>query len=118
MTYMNYKKILKKKLVFLTSYINLIIKSFFLIDTNNNNTFTTFPYKKTTSINICTLNYKSEWPITKQAIIKNLINHEKVNSSMEKNFYTELINIKQSLIMTFLITSLVNKSDKPLEILT
>lgn len=61
-----------------------------LIDTNNN-TFTTSPYEKPSSINTCTLNCKSQCPNNyKITIIQNLINYAKANSSTKKIFYTEL----------------------------
>ena len=69
-----------------------------LIDTNNNNNFTTSTYKKPSSINSCTLNFKSECLFRyKKAIIHNLISHAKLISS-KTIFYKEIENIKQALI--------------------
>lgn len=66
--------------------------------------------KQTTSINSCTLNYKSKCPnYYKIAIIKNLINCAKINSSTKQIFYIKLKNIKQSSIITSPSTSLTSK---------
>ena len=68
-----------------------------MIDSNNN-IFTTYPYKKPTSINSCIINYKSECSAQyKKAIIKNLINRAKLTSS-KTIFFSELKNIKQTLL--------------------
>ena len=49
-----------------------------LIDTNNINNFTTYTYKKPSSNNSCTLNFKSECPFRfTKAIIHNLISRAK-----------------------------------------
>ena len=70
-----------------------------LIDANNNNNFTTSTYKKPSSNNSCTLNFKSECPFRyKKAIIHNLISRAKLISSSKTIFYKELENIKQALI--------------------
>ena len=70
-----------------------------LIDTNNNNNFTTSTYKKTSSNNSFTLNFKSECPFRyKKAIIRNLISRAKLISTSQTIFYKEVENIKQALI--------------------
>ena len=70
-----------------------------LIDTNNNNNFTNSTYKKPSSNNSCTLNFKSEYPFRyKKAIINNLISCAKLISSSKTIFYKEVENIKQALI--------------------
>ena len=70
-----------------------------LIDTNNNNNFSTSTYKKPSSNNSCTLNFKSECPFRyKKAIINNLISLAKLISSSKTIFYKEVENIKQALI--------------------
>ena len=69
-----------------------------LIDTNNNNNFSTSTYKKPSHNNSCTLNFKSECPFRyKKAIINNLISHAKLISS-KSIYYKEVENIKQALI--------------------
>ena len=70
-----------------------------LIDTNNTNNFTTSTYKKPSSNNSCTLNFKSECPFRyKKAIINNLISRAKLISSSKTIFHKEVENIKQALI--------------------
>lgn len=85
---MNYKKLSKTFCTYVQIELNNENKILFLdifIDTNNN-TFTTFPYKELTRINMCILNYKSECPnYINIAIIQNLINHAK-KKTQEKNF--------------------------------
>ena len=69
-----------------------------LIDTNNNNNFTNFTYKKPSNNNSCTLNFKSECPFRyKKTIINSLISRAKLISS-KTIFYKEVENIKQALI--------------------
>ena len=69
-----------------------------LIDTNNNK-FTTSTYKKPVNKNSSTLNFQSECPYRyKKAIINNLLTRAKLISSSKTIFYTELKNIKQTLI--------------------
>ena len=64
-----------------------------LIDANNNNNFTTSTYKKPSSNNSCTLNFKSECPFRyKKAIIHNLISRAKLISSSKTIFYKEVEN--------------------------
>ena len=64
-----------------------------------NNNFTTSTYKKPSSNNSCTLNFKSECPFRyKKAIIHNLISCAKLISSSKTIFYKEVENIKQALI--------------------
>ena len=59
-----------------------------LIDANNNNNFTPSTYKKPSSNNSCTLNFKSECPFRyKKAIIHNLISRAKLISSSKTIFY-------------------------------
>ena len=70
-----------------------------LIDTNNNNNFTTSTYKKPSSNNSWTLNFKSECPFRyKKAIIHNLIYRAKLISSSKTIFYKVVENIKKALI--------------------
>ena len=70
-----------------------------LIDTNDNNNFTSFMYKKPSNNNSCTLNFKSECPFRyKKAIINNLISRAKLISSSKTIFYKEIENIKQALM--------------------
>ena len=69
-----------------------------LIDTNNNNNFTTSTYKKPSN-NPCTLNFKSKCSFRyKKAIINNLISRAKLISSSKTIFYKEVENVKQALI--------------------
>ena len=67
-----------------------------LIDTNNNDRFITFTYKKTTNINPCTLNFQSECPFSykKKTIIKTPISRATLLSSSRTIFLNELKNIK------------------------
>ena len=71
-----------------------------LIDTNNNNHFTTYTYKKPFNNNSCTLNFKSECPFRykKAIIIINQISRAKLNSSSKTLFYKEVENITQALL--------------------
>ena len=71
----------------------------FLIDTNNNNNFTTSTYKKPLIITPVpsTLKVNAASDI-KKAIINNLISHAKLISSSKTISYKELENIKQALI--------------------
>ena len=98
-----YKTLSKKNSVFnFTHELNKNNKISFLdvlIDTNQNNNFTTSTYKKPSSNNSCTLNFKSECPFRyKKAIINNLIFRAKLISSSKTIFYKEVENIKQALI--------------------
>ena len=78
---------------------NKISFLYVLIDTNNKNNFTTSTYKKPSSNNSCTLNFKSECPFRyKKGIIRNLISRAKLISSSKTIFYKEVENIKQALI--------------------
>ena len=58
-----------------------------LIDTNNNNNFTTSTDKKPSCNHSCTLNFKSECPFRhKKAIIRNLISSAQLMSSSKTIF--------------------------------
>ena len=84
-----------------------------LIDTNKNNNFTTSTYKKPSSNNSCTLNFKSECPFRyKKAIINNLISRAKLISSSKTIFYKEVENIKQALINNGFPNYIVNEQIK------
>ena len=64
-----------------------------LIDTNNNNTFTTSTYKKLSDY----YPFKSQCPFKyKKAIIDNLISRDKLISYSKTIFYKEVENIKQA----------------------
>ena len=85
---------------------------FSLILTNNNN-FTTSTYKKPSSNNSCTLNFKSECPFRyKKAIINNLISCAKLISSSKAIFYKEVENIKQALINNGFPNNIVDEQIK------
>ena len=84
-----------------------------LIDANNNNNFTTSTYKKPSSNNSCTLNFKSECPFRyKKAIIHNLISRAKLISSSKTIFYKEVENIKQALINNGFPNNIVDEQIK------
>ena len=69
-----------------------------LVDSNSDS-FTTSLYKKPTSLNSSTLNYKSECPYRyKTAVIKNFLQRAKLISSSRTLFLKELSNIKQTLV--------------------
>ena len=69
-----------------------------LVDSNSDS-FTTSLYKKPTSLNSCTLNYKSECPYRyKIAVIKNFLQRAKLISSSRTLFLKELSSIKRTLV--------------------
>ena len=79
-----------------------------LVDSNTDQ-FTTSLYKKPTSLNSCTLNYKSECPKRyKTAVVRNLLQRAHLISSSRMLFLKELINIKRTLINNGFPNSLVD----------